>query len=60
MAKIKTTGARSLETKLIRLACELREDARRVRADHDRRILAGKLDRVAQLMSDAADLIRRT
>lgn len=35
MAKIKITGVRSVETKTMRLSCDLRDDARRVRSDYD-------------------------
>lgn len=56
---VKLTGTRSLETKLMRLACELRDDARRVDADRAKANVASSLNDIAQLMSNTADAIRR-
>lgn len=65
MRKIKIVGVRSIETKAMRLCCDLRDDARRVRSDYESVVnvpyvaIAAKLDQAAQLLSDIADLIRR-
>lgn len=65
MRKIKIIGARSIETKTMRLCCDLRDDARRVRSDYESVLnvpyatIAAKLDQAAQLLSDVADLVRR-
>lgn len=57
---IKIRGERSIETKLLRFACELMEDARRVRADHeDRPGLANSLDDIARAMSRTVDALMR-
>lgn len=61
MAKIKIRGERSLETKLLRLACDMREDARRLRTDYaDRGTLANSLDDISRLISNTADAMRRS
>lgn len=60
MTKVKIRGERSIETKLLRLSCELREDARRVRHDHaDRPGLANSLDDIAKAMSRVVDALMR-
>lgn len=57
---IKIRGERSIETKLLRLTCELREDARRIRIDYENRPgLANSLDDIAKAMSRTVDALMR-
>lgn len=56
---VKIIGSRSLETKLMRLACELKDDSRRVRMDHPWYVdIADALDLISLKLDAAAHKIR--